>query len=515
MQSLPPAGSPFSDGPIWSARGSAPPPPSAPPDRLERSHSPQAPLIRPQHGLEAPPRPDASPRPWPPAPSDLPTSSALAALGRGEQAAATVGALFGGALGPALPLPLPAPADPDLWEGTPTPSGWRVPSNPSRTPVRPRDPFEIQPGTEDLGPLRLVASNTGRIRSLRLQWPEEFLDPAFSAQKAVFQDLLQRLPSDVVMEVVAEGLAEPALARWLSEWEVPEPGRVHIHGLHLRSTPEQLYHPMTMWARDGAVLTRTQEGREVLLLPRSFRGDGQVDAKLNRLLLQGTGAAPARLQQVLPDLVVRRAPLSFEGGDVIASGRAVLLGGESVRRNMTDLKRSQEEVVEGFRDLFGLPVLVIDPQPEFHLDLGFTFLDDETVAVADPGESMRQVAGMADLEPLLQATRDKQLAQRYDHSAQRLAQAGYRVVRLPALCGLGLTTPYLTYNNVLIEKYGTVKKVYLPVYGVEVLDESARQQFRQHGFQVIDMPSARHSTRLWGAIRCATGELRVSDSQAD
>ena len=505
MQSLPPAGSPFSSGPVWSSR----PPSTAAgsPDRVDLATAPQEPLMKPTRKKETQTLVE-SPRPKP----EQTRSSALSELGSRGHAGMAAGALFGAGLGPAL---LPNLEGPRPRGATATPNGWRVPANPSRTPVQPRDPFEILQAGPELGALRVVASSTGRIRALRLQWPEEFQEPAFSAQKAVFHDILTRLPADVVVHVVAEGLAAAALPALLAEWPIVDPGRIHIHGLHLHSTPEQLYEPMTMWARDGAILMQTAEGAEVLMLPRSFRGDGQVDSKLNRRVLQGTGAAPARLQQALPDLMVRRSSLSFEGGDVIASQRAVLLGGQSLAANMIELRLSREAVLEQFVQLMGVPVIAIEPQPEFHLDLGFTFLDEDTIAVADPGLSMGLVANRPDLAPLVQATRDKQLSEKYDRAARRLAELGYRICRLPNLCGLGLTTPYLTYNNVLLENYLDqglpVKKVYLPVYDVPELDEVARETFRKHGFQVVDMPSARLSTKLWGAIRCATGDLRVTD----
>jgi N-dimethylarginine dimethylaminohydrolase len=320
------------------------------------------------------------------------------------------------------------------------------------------------------------------------------------------------------MHVVAEGLAAAALPALFSQWSIADPGRIHVHAMHLATTPEQLVEPMTMWARDGAILLQTQEGQEVLLLPRSFRGDGQVDAKLNRRIVHGTGAAPARLQQALPNLIVRRSELSFEGGDVVASQGAVLLGGQSIARSMAELRLPRQAVLEKFAQLLGVRVLGIEPQPEFHVDLGFTFLDETTVAVADPHQAMERVAGQSGLQPLIQATLDKNLGEKYDQAARRLLEKGYQVVRLPNLCGVGLTTPYLTYNNVLLENYvdqgKQVKKVYLPVYDVPALDEAARSLFRQHGYQVIDMPSARLSTKLWGAIRCATGELRVSPCKA-
>jgi len=508
MQPLTPGGSSnWGIGSLESARPARPGTSPLARDQVDLNASPTPALIRPDLVKSSSGPRESSPRPWPVAPSSC---TALAQVGHRGQLEATAGCLFSGPASAGLVSAFPEPKED--WNHRATPDGWKVPSNPSRTPIRPRDIFEIVTGTDDLGPLQVVASSAGRIRALRLQWPEEFLEPAWSAHKAVFHDLLTRLNPDVEMHIVAEGLGGAALEKLLEQWSIPAPGRVHIHGLHLRSTPEMLYEPLTLWARDGALLTQTQEGQEVLLLPRSFRGDGLVDPRINRLVVQGTGAAPARLQSALPWLVVRRCGLYFEGGDVVASRKAVLLGQQTLVRNMTELHLSREAVIEKFQQLLGLNVVIVEPQPDFHIDLGFTFLDDQTVAVADPGMALPAASQLPDLQPLLQATRDKQLQQRYDRAARNLEEHGYRVVRLPNLGGIGLTTPYITYNNVLLESYEAIKKVYLPQYQLNPLDELARKVYLQHGFQVVEMPSAPLSTRLWGSIRCATGELRVTDS---
>jgi hypothetical protein len=460
-----------------------------------------------------------SPRPWPPSLQDLPRASTWPVLSARGPADVTACLLTLGAMGAALLPGLEAhtrlaPRQPrSEWSARATPRGWTVPRNPSRTPVKPGAALEVREGTEDLGPLRVVPSMSGRLRAMRLQWPEEFQEPAFSAQKMVVHDVLTRLPHDVVVHIVAEGMSAPALRSLLEGWRISNPDRVHIHILQLHSTPERWYQPMTMWSRDGAILMRSARGRDVLLLPRSFRRDGQVDRSLNRVVVQGTGAAPALLASALPELEVRRSGLIFEGGDVVASRRAVLLGGDSVAASCAELGLSRDEVVERFTRELGRPVIVIEPQPEFHVDLGFTFLDDDTVAVADPDAAMQLASQLPgnELAEMVLATQQKQLAAKYDRAAAMLAQLGYRVCRVPNLCGIGLSTPYLTYNNVLIEQYGDVRRVYMPVYDVPLLDEAAREVYRQHGFTVMDMPSARHSTKLWGAIRCATGELAVSD----
>lgn len=503
-----PLGSGFSipEGPQWSRPAAEKP--VVQQDRLETAPTHQTGLMKPGLIKSSPTLSQDSPRPYPTAPEDLSKGSALANLSS-KSSNRTAAPMLPAGLGLCLAdLEKPPRAAEDA---NPTPEGWKLPANPNPTPLRPRDLFDIPVGTEDLGPLKIVASSHGRIRALRLQWPEEFQEPAFGAQKAVLIDLCTRLPQDVHFEVVAEGLAAVALPALLAEWELPLE-RIRIHPLHLHATPEQIYHPMTMWARDAAVLLRTADQREVLLLPRSFRGDCQVDPKLNRHVVQGTGAAPACLSRCLPDLLVRRSRLGFEGGDVVASRQSVIIGGEVVARNMSELKLTKNEVLELFREQFGLPVTVVSPPPEFHLDLGFTFLDDHTIAVADPGEGLRLAEGMPELARLVQATLDKGVTEKYQRAARQLTAEGFQVVRLPNLCGVGLSTPYLTYNNVLLENYAGLKRVYLPVYNVPPLDDCAREIYRSHGFQVVDMPSARLSTKLWGAVRCATGDQRVSDT---
>lgn len=496
MQSLPPSGFPISDGPQWTPKAAptaqAQSPAAA--DKMEFARPASQNLLIKPGPLKAPepPRLTESPRPWPPSGT---ATSAHAAL-NAEASGHVNSKILPGQVAVTLPQV-------ESGNAKPGPDGWSIPKNPNKTPLRPRDIFNVPIGTEDLGPLKIASSCSGRIRNLRLQWPEEFQEPAFGAQKAMLLDVLTRLEPQVNVHVVADGLAAKALPRMLKEWDIPAPERINVHALHVASTPELLYEPMTMWARDGALLLKTVEGQSVLLLPKSFRGDTQVDPKLNRLIVQGTGVAPARLQEALPDLIVRRSDLYFEGGDVVASNTAALVGAHTVARNMTEYKQTCEQILQRFSQLLGVPTQVVDPQPDFHIDLGVTFLDDQTLAVADPAAGMRLAP---QLKTPVEQTLEKGLVDKYERALSKLANS-YKVVRIPTLAGLGLMTPYYTYNNVLIESYEKVKRVYMPVYDVPALDESARQIYREQGFQVIDMPSARLSTKLWGALRCATGEL--------
>ena len=56
-----------------------------------------------------------------------------------------------------------------------------------------------------------------------------------------------------------------------------------------------------------------------------------------------------------------------------------LLFRATVAQNMAELRLSRDAVVQRFEAELGRPVFVVEPQPDFHLDLGFTLLDDHIV----------------------------------------------------------------------------------------------------------------------------------------
>lgn len=404
------------------------------------------------------------------------------------------------------------------WDVQTVEGGWQIPRNDSGLPVQPHFGFPVQEGTADLGPTTVLDNTRGQIRSVRLQWPNETDPRAARAHEAMFHDLFTRLPEDTRFEVVAESGGERALRDLIEQSHVHHPERIEIHSMSLRSSREELYQAMSMWTRDGAVvLTRAENGQEVVLLPHSFRDDGQTDAYLNRVILQGTGEAPASLAGH-PGILVRRSSLDFEGGNIVANGRHVLISPATIADNVKRLHLSEADVVQRFQAEFGREVIVASPEPDFHIDMGITFLDDHTVAVASPQLADSLLEGQphpglsdAELSTMRETTRDKELARKYDELAAMLQTHGYRVVRMPNLAGRALSSPYMTYQNVLIERYGQVKRVYMPVYGVPATDRAARDAYRAEGFEVVEIPAALQSTRLGGGIRCAVGELDIAN----
>lgn len=401
------------------------------------------------------------------------------------------------------------------WDVETVEGGWQIPRN-QGPPVQARFAYPVREGTEDLGRAQILDNTRGRISAVRLQWPAETDRRARDAHEAMFRDLLSKLPPDTRFEIVAESGGEAALRQLVAESGINNPERVEIHSMGLRSSREELYQGMSMWTRDGAVvLTRPSDGQEIVLLPSSFRDDGQVDRYLNRVILNGTGAAPASLANH-EGILVRRSTLDFEGGNVVANGRHVLISPATIADNVKRLNLPEAEVVQRFEAEFGREVIVASPEPDFHIDMGLGFLDDHTVTVASPRLAEGLLEGQphpgitdSELTTMREQTRDKDLARKYDELATMLQGRGYRVIRMPNLAGRALSSPYMTYQNVLIENYGTTKRVYMPVYGVPATDRAAADAYRAEGFEVIEIPAARFSTRLGGGIRCAVGELDI------
>jgi hypothetical protein len=108
-----------------------------------------------------------------------------------------------------------------------------------------------------------------------------------------------------------------------------------------------------------------------------------------------------------------------------------------------------------------------------------------------------------------------------DQFAKHLEGLGYRVVRIPCLVnGLsnkddkndGFSGLSFNYSNVLVEVYGTVKKVYLPAFGFKQLDEAAVKAYQGAGFQTVVIKglltnalTPRHSG---AGLDCMTSEIR-------
>lgn len=216
-----------------------------------------------------------------------------------------------------------------------------------------------------------------------------------------------------------------------------------------------------------------------------------------------------------------------------------------------DLKKGQVDEGQMYEDLavelftkqFGKNVTVMgkdDPSTSEmerpatdHMDMGLTPVDEKTFMLGSPGLMERIVRGMnpeeisqaneilsraagkkVDLREYTNETRADDSPHDFDAYEKKLTDQGYRVVRLPH-SEPDWWGPYITYNNCLMERFdkngdGTeYRRVFLPVYGIDKLDNYAIQAYEKEGFEVIPMRLDALSAR-WGALRCTTNWLERS-----
>ncbi|MGE0495804.1 MAG: hypothetical protein AB7S38_41750 [Vulcanimicrobiota bacterium] len=197
----------------------------------------------------------------------------------------------------------------------------------------------------------------------------------------------------------------------------------------------------------------------------------------------------------------------------------------------------EDEAVSLFQTQFGKPVTVMgkdDPNTRHveepatdHLDMGLTPIDDHTFFVGDPGLATRLLAEMTPAErQQAEAKLEQQLGypvslaqdsvenrdnpEDFDNYVRIVEKKGYKVVRLPHAEAGRVGSPYVSYNNCLMERFEKdgheVRRVFLPVYGIDKLDDYAIKTWQEQGFEVHPMPLGVLSTR-WGALRCISNWL--------
>jgi hypothetical protein len=193
-----------------------------------------------------------------------------------------------------------------------------------------------------------------------------------------------------------------------------------------------------------------------------------------------------------------------------------------------------------FEKAFGKPVIIMgqdDPStPEVeepasdHLDMSTTPVDDKTFFLGDPTLAKRVFSEMSperldevqrqlsescgeevDIRKMLADSdpRNHNRVADFDNYVKTLKDKGYEVKRIPHL-EPSHGSPYLSYDNCLMERYEKdgkeYRRVFLPVYGIKELDDLAVQAYKNEGFEVFPMKLDALSTR-WGALRCISNWL--------
>lgn len=180
-----------------------------------------------------------------------------------------------------------------------------------------------------------------------------------------------------------------------------------------------------------------------------------------------------------------------------------------------------------------------EEQPAFHIDMAMTPIGNDRFLVGDPGmainifkslspedynkvnASMNKECGFPPendlIAKLIEVNNSPAHQQNFDNVVRELEEKGYKTERIPCLIGLRTTwsLPYVTYNNCIQENYtdddgSMIKKVYLPTFGCEPLEQIAKAAYEREGFQVIPLNMAAVSI-LEGAIRCSSYPLARTD----
>lgn len=302
---------------------------------------------------------------------------------------------------------------------------------------------------------------------------------------------------------------------------------------------------LTIWPQDPFLVLTTPSGEPRLLRSRRFeRADDRVMASV----LSEHAGWP-----------VVDSELDFEGGNIVADERRAYVGANTIRRNALARSEPEPEIARRFEAALGRPVLVVGPlpQPIGHLDMYLTPLGFDRVLLADPGAGAGHVERVLASDPesiagferavrawffgdpevdrlpgadgpilapdLTGRTRDavrdsRALAPAFDALALALASTGLEVSRIPILLAraadleaapperpyaVALDYPVVTYNNVLQETRDGRERVWLPQYGLAVLDDAAREAWRTLGYEVVPVPGYATSAMYGGALRCS------------
>jgi hypothetical protein len=135
-----------------------------------------------------------------------------------------------------------------------------------------------------------------------------------------------------------------------------------------------------------------------------------------------------------------------------------------------------------------------------------TPLGNNAVVVGDPFLGRKICDGLPDGGGSVAIDRDDTKYASFVRVRESLEKAGLRVVRVPLVL-TQLDRVYVTYNNSILETRTGEKRIYMPVYGVQALDDAARKVYEAEGWKVLPVPVGK-VYRQTGSLRCLVGVIR-------
>jgi len=357
--------------------------------------------------------------------------------------------------------------------------------------------FVLFGGTEQPAPpeTEIVADHQGALAEVVIHYTptvERDVAPAY-------RDLLRALEPDVTVWVVVERREHfRRLADLLPRWGVRSTKRFR---------PVVTGRPITTWSRDRYTLLRSGAGERRLLVrarpeegPAPRRNDWQAPFALARAAGRG--------------VTVERAPLLFDGGDLIATDRHVLATALLQARNEGGTLGERGPLRDWLRRHLGRePVIIGDRAedvPGHHIGMFVTPISNDVVLVGDVAAGLSLLP--AEVELPLAVDRSRSTAGRFARVARELRAHGF-VVRPVPLVPLEDGLTYLTYNNVLLERRADGRlHAYVPQFGIEGLDRAGRAAFEGQGVVVHPVDVRRIYTQN-GTVRCLVNVLRRGASR--
>jgi N-dimethylarginine dimethylaminohydrolase len=211
--------------------------------------------------------------------------------------------------------------------------------------------------------------------------------------------------------------------------------------------------------------------------------------------------------------------LYFDGGDFLSDNDNVFVAPRVLQRNLQRTVGGREEFLSALASQVKRRVILLDEAPDHHAGMFMASLGEHLMLVGDPrlgrrlwpAPSQAESAAKNDEFMHLPGGPDFTAATQhlFDAVADQCAAAGYRVVRVPVVPAQDGRT-YLTYVNVLLDRAGDRRIVYLPYYrGAETLNAAARAVWEKLGFEVRPVDCTA-TYRHFGCLHCLVNVLKRS-----
>jgi hypothetical protein len=352
--------------------------------------------------------------------------------------------------------------------------------------------------TTATGPI--LSECDGRMRELVVHYEPS----AREVVAAVYRDFLGALDPDVTVHIVCPDHA--AFEDFL------------LLAAHLRCriSPIFTHHPITTWSRDRWLLLTppSPAGATTIWSPRGETAEEIWPARAgDERVGQDIAAALG-----LPVRAVRSG-LYFDGGDFLSDNDNVFVAPRVLQRNLQHTVGNRVEFLSTLASQVKRRVILLDEAPDHHAGMFMASVGGHIMLVGDPklGRSLLpaqfQAENRAGSEEFMNLPGGPDFTAAtqhlFDAVAEQCAATGYRVVRIPVVPAHDGRT-YLTYVNVLLDRAGDRRIVYLPFYrGAEALNTAARAVWEKLGFEVrlVDCTA---TYRHFGCLHCLVNVLKRS-----